>query len=484
VTPAPTPPPPRSRLVVASVAAAVLLVGGGGAYLAAASGGSGDSGGGDAAPGSDGAPPALALDGYGTGTGTGTAAGIAVGEPNPYGSTYVASGTLPDGPKDAAVYRSEGKVTRAEVTRLAEALDVSGTPKLTDGSWTVGVTKDGSGAVLSVAQQAPGAWTFSRSTARSDDLCDGMKLCAGSGTAQSGDAVGAAVAKKAAAPVLKAVGQDSAKLDTSQVAGALRVVNATPEVGGLPTYGWTTGIQVGADGQVTGGSGNLKAPAKGDTYPVISAKETLKLVNEGTGDSSGAKGVGGCATSVPLQGEDGQSTPCAGASASATEVPVEGAEFGLAARSVNGAPVLVPSWLFEVRPQGATDTVTVAHPAVAPEYLTAPSTPTPTATPSGSGATVHKDVEVLGYTADGSDLTITYEGGVCGSYSRSVAETSGEVTVTVTHTYDADAICIMMAKVYHEKVQLKDPLDGRKVVGSDGRTVPKGSLELDIQPQR
>jgi len=49
-------------VVVASVAAAVLLAGGSGAYLAAAaSGGSGGS-----TPGS-GAPPALALDGYGAG---------------------------------------------------------------------------------------------------------------------------------------------------------------------------------------------------------------------------------------------------------------------------------------------------------------------------------------------------------------------------------------------------------------------------------
>ncbi|MFD0506598.1 hypothetical protein ACFQ0G_34980 [Streptomyces chiangmaiensis] len=54
----------RSRAAVASVATAVLLVGGGAAYLAAtASGTSGDS----AAPGGDGTPLALALDGYGDG---------------------------------------------------------------------------------------------------------------------------------------------------------------------------------------------------------------------------------------------------------------------------------------------------------------------------------------------------------------------------------------------------------------------------------
>ena len=92
-----------------------------------------------------------------------------------------------------------------------------------------------------------------------------------------------AVAKKAAAPVLKAVGQDDAKLDASQVMGAQRVVNADPVVGGLPTYGWTTGVTVSAQGEVVGGTGQLKAPVKSDTYPVLSAEKTLGLMNEAPG---------------------------------------------------------------------------------------------------------------------------------------------------------------------------------------------------------
>ncbi len=69
-------------------------------------------------------------------------------------------------------------------------------------------------------------------------------------------------AKKAAVPVLKALGQDDAKLDASELMGAVRVVNADPKVGGLPTYGWTTGVQVGPDGQVVGGNGQLKTPVE------------------------------------------------------------------------------------------------------------------------------------------------------------------------------------------------------------------------------
>lgn len=41
-------------------------------------------------------------------------------------------------------------------------------------------------------------------------------------------------AKKAAVPVLKALGQDDAKLDASELMGAVRVVNADPKVGACP----------------------------------------------------------------------------------------------------------------------------------------------------------------------------------------------------------------------------------------------------------
>ena len=80
--------------------------------------------------------------------------------------------------------------------------------------------------------------------------------------------------------------------------GAVRVVNADPVVGGLPTYGWTTGIQVGADGEVVGGSGQLKAPVKGDTYPVVRARRTLDQLNGAArrGRHRGS-GIGGCAES-------------------------------------------------------------------------------------------------------------------------------------------------------------------------------------------
>src|SRR5690606_37906230 len=163
----------------------------------------------------------------------------------------------------------------------------------------------GSGPTLRVDRAAPGSWTFSRNTPGTDN-CKGA-TCKPSGG--DGPVVSEAAARKAAAPVLKAAGQDDAKLDASRITGGKRVVNADPEVGGLPTYGWTTGVVVGASGEVVGANGRLAEPLKGDVYPTVSARKALDLMNAAPGESPRA-GIGGCATSVPLDG-DGQQEQCA-----------------------------------------------------------------------------------------------------------------------------------------------------------------------------
>ena len=486
----------HSPVAVVSVAAAVLLVGGGGAYFATtASEGGTDHSGTSGTPGGDGTPPPLALDGYSEGGGP----GIAVGEPNPYGATYHAAGKLPGGPDSAPVYWAKGEVTKAEVARLAKALQVSGTPTLTGEVWRVGPTTDASGPNLQVNKRAPGTWTFNR-YAPGTDNCKSATVCASDPASPSAHAVSEAVAKKAAAPVLKAVGQDDAKLDASQLMGAIRVVNADPEVGGLPTYGWTTGIQVSAQGEVTGGSGQLKAPVKGDTYPVIGAQKTLDLMN-GSGSAApggGRMGPGGCASPVPLKDKDEMPCEHATVTPSPEPVSVEKATFGLASHFVDGRQTLVPSWLFEVRTKGADDSFTVTHPAVDPRYLTSPgpSEPSPTETPSprptGPGdkptaAPKARDVHVVGYTVDGKKLTVNFWGGVCSGYAASADQGSDKVKVTVTDTPQQGKVCIMIAKVFHRTVQLDAPLGDRKVVGSDGKEIPKGKEAGDearsAQPQ-
>ncbi|MCW8382350.1 PT domain-containing protein [Streptomyces justiciae] len=479
----------RSPVLIASVAAAVLLVGGGGAYLATgAASGSGDGGTTSGAPGDD-TPPPLHLDGYGEGGGTG---GIAPGEPNPYGVTYQADGTLPDGPDSAPVYRATGEVTKDEVARLAEALGVAGTPVLEGKAWKVG-GQDAAGPSLQVNQLAPGTWTFHRYAPGTDD-CKSETVCASDPAAPAGDPVGEDVAKKAAAPVLKAVGQDDAKVDASQVMGAQRVVNADPVVGGLPTHGWTTGVTVNAQGEVVGGSGQLKAPVKGDTYPVVGAEKALELMNaRSAGDHR--MGIGGCASPVPLK--DRLEAPCGSSSGTpeaGTPVPpkqdtitVEKAVFGLAAQYVDARQTLVPSWLFQVKAAGAQDSFTVTYPAVDPKYIasatpsaepsgepTAPPSPRPTGPGSDepTAAPATRDVQVDGYTADGNELTVSFTGGVCADYKAAAVEGSDKVTVTVTETPWPDKVCIMIAKVYHQSVPLDEPLGDRKVVGSDGKEIP------------
>lgn len=468
----------HSPVAVASVAAAVLLVGGGGAYFAATASGGGSGRDHSASPGADGTPPPLALDGYTEG-GTG---GIAPGEPNPYGATYHADGKLPGGPDSAPVYAAKGKVTAAEVARLAKALDLTGTPKLTGETWKVGQDKDGSGPSLQVNQQAPGTWTFSR-YAPGTDNCKGA-VCTSDPGSPSSHAVSEAAAKKAAAPVLKALGQDDAKLDASELMGAVRVVNADPKVGGLPTYGWTTGVQVGTDGQVVGGNGQLKTPVKGDTYPVVSARRTLDLMNGAASlatSGGGRKGPGGCASAVPLKDRDEMPCDASTAVPKRESVAVEKAVFGLASHFVSGHQTLVPSWLFEVRPTGTDSAFTVTHPAVDPRYLASPGAtrvpaPTATPTPQPTVAPTSHDVKVQGYTVDGKDLTVSFTGGVCADYSASASESADKVTVTVTETPWQGKICILIAKVYEKTVHLDQPLGDRKVVGSDGKPIPEGKV--------
>ncbi|MEU6661465.1 hypothetical protein [Streptomyces sp. NPDC046821] len=469
----------RSPLTVASVAAAVLLVGGGGAYFAA----SADDGARGGSPASGGpTPPPLALDGHAAG-GTGSTSGIAPGEPDPYGTRYQAAGTLPSGPGDAPVYGTRGDVTSADVAALARALDAPGTPRLDHGAWKVGPAKDGSGPSLQVSQKAPGAWTYARYAPSANP-----KPASGNGS--SGDAVSEAAAKKAAAPVFKAVGQDDAKLDAGQLMGAVRVVNAEPRVGGLPTYGWTTGVQVGSDGQVVGGSGQLTKPVKGDTYPVISARKTLDQLNSAA-IGQGRVGIGGCASPVPLKDRDEAPCPAPPKAPSTQVTQVTGATFGLSAQFSQGRQILVPSWLFQVKAPGAREGYTVAHPAVDPKFLASPEAPGagPTEKPSprpsvrpGDPGTDTRDIRPEGYTVEGRTLTAHFTGGVCGTYAATASEHDGTVSLKITHTEKKGQICVMMAKFYTLKVTLDAPLDGRKVVDSQNRAVPHADGQRGYEP--
>ncbi|MGW0789438.1 hypothetical protein ACWD04_14545 [Streptomyces sp. NPDC002911] len=467
----------RSPLAVSSVAAAVLLAGGGAAYWASAASGDSGTDAGRAAFGKS-SPPLLTLDD--TDSSSAQPPGIAPGEPDPHGSVvvYRASGELPDGPGSAAVQRAAGTVTAAEVARLAKALGVRGTPRTDGAAWKVGSDGDGSGPVLKVIKQAPGTWTFARYASGGPDACESPKACSKDATPGSGTGTGSPVsekaAKAAAVPVLKAVGQDDAALDADQLMGSVRVVNADPVVGGLPTHGWSTGIQVGAGGEIVGGSGHLKGLEKGDSYPVTGAEDALEQLNA-EGRRTAMSGIGGCATPVPLDGDPiSPKTDChsEGGTPPATTVTVEKAEFGLAAQYADGEQILVPSWLFSVRPEEGGPGHTVVRVAVDPDHVAPESTrptPEPTKDPGGSSA------GLISYSADGRTLEVTFWGGVCSTYTARAVEDGSTVRVTVDESKpDPGKACIMIAKELTRTVTLDAPLDGRKVVDAgSGETVPR-----------
>ncbi|MDN3263568.1 hypothetical protein QWJ26_27905 [Streptomyces sp. CSDS2] len=458
-----------TAFVVSVATAAVLLVGSGGAYLAA--GGQGESTDDPAAPTGVRTPPPLALDGWtGPGTGTGTG-GIAPGEPDPSGARYVAAGELPEGPGSAPVYGPGAEVGRERVARLARALGMDGTPVAEGRSWRVG-GQDGFGPSLTVHRDAPGGWSYSRYAPGTDD-CRKVTVCSPAPGTPAGGPVSVAGAERAAKPVLEAAGLGGARTDASRVTGGGRVVTADPVVGGLPTYGWTTGLTVGRGGELLAGHGLLAAPVKGDTYPVLGAARTLELMNGAAGGGHRA-GIGGCASPVPLK--DRLEEPC-GASTGVPKrvrgtVTVDEAVFGLAAHSVGGRQTLVPSWLFRVRGAGGGEAVTVTHPAVDPAYL-APASASASPAPAPTGK--DRSGPVTSYSADGRRLSVRFPGGVCADYRVSARESGDRVTVTVTKAPWPDGMCVMIAKEHVKTVTLDAPLNGRTVTGADGREIPEAA---------
>ncbi|MEV0846903.1 hypothetical protein AB0J21_13685 [Streptomyces sp. NPDC049954] len=449
---------PRPRgglrpLATLSVVGVVLLAGGGTAAVLAAQHDGGGAGGapagrtstGPASPGGSSAPP-LALDAVDSpapSAGSGSA-GIAPGEPDPDGVRYRADGPLPKGPASAPVYRSSGTVARGDVLRLAKALGVEGSARAEGGDWRIGPANDGSGPALRVSRQAPGSWTYLARPGAGGDNCPRAKPCSPS---PGGTPVSAAATRAAAAPVLKALGQGAARTRAERLRGAVREVEADPVLDGLPTRGWSTLLQVAPDGTVSGGSGKLLEPVKGPRYPVGSAQQALDRLNAG-GPGAGTGGP--------------------------SSVPVESARFGLSVRSEKGRPVLVPSWLFDVRPSGAGQLVTLAGTAVDAKYLE-PGGGQRMA-PGGPGSTGPGErtraVRPQSYTADGRRLTVRFTGGVCASYRAFAHEEKGRVRVSVVEHSRPGKVCVLLAEELSRTVTLERPAGERTVVDHEGRTVP------------
>ncbi|MEU5978635.1 hypothetical protein [Streptomyces sp. NPDC047315] len=486
----------RSPWLISLVAAALVAGAGGGAYLVAADSGQGGdaertgrSHGGDL--------PKLPVHQTVPPPGTDGAGGGLL-------ELRADADALPKGPAKAPAYRAGAAPTSQDVTALARALGLKDAPRKAAGSWLVGSEENAS---LRVEPTAPGQWTYSAAGVRkgSDDCGKGL-TCGGSVAPPQGitiDPVSEKRAKDAAAPLLKAVGQQGAAVDADETLGASRTVVADPVVGGLPTYGWTTRVEVGADGGVTSASGWLSRPTEGESYPLLSAAAALKQANEqndaapapkdgkkcgpqtqGPPDPADPCGVSACATAVPLAGKraQGGSAECPPAQfAPPQRLEVRGTVLGLSAvRQPNGAD-LVPTWLFGVAPEGARKPVsTLPYVAVEPKYLTVAG-PAPEASqepveqppkePRG-----HSMVQSYRTDRDGRTMTVTFMGGVCTPYTAKAVEKGDQVRVTVTAgPQDSGRVCIQVAKEQTVRVTLDRPLGDREVVDeASGLPVPRG----------
>ncbi|MEV6110872.1 hypothetical protein AB0M28_40195 [Streptomyces sp. NPDC051940] len=493
----------RVPVLAAAVALGVMLAGGGVAYTAAQTGG--DSGreasrSDDAAPRDETPPPVLELTPYGTG---------AVSQWP--GVPLRATGELPsDGPESAPVYGATAAVTQEAVARLAEEFGLAGQPRREGDAWLVGAAGDGQGPLLRVAVTAPGAWSYTTYAAGSGgDLdcvapevqgegCPSSDGCSETKCVDGLPPVSERAAKEAAAGVLRAQGYREAAYDASRTYGSLRTVEADPVVGGLPTAGWRTRLQVDHDGKVALASGQLTTPAERETYPVVGAEETLRALNKARAQWAKLGSAPDCATAVPYgsdgsvgsgggsdavlgkDGEVGEVQPCP--PVKQAPLAVTGAEFGLsAARTAAGQQLLVPSWLYEVSGHGV-----IAYPAVAPRYVreapAATPTPSPTPTPGAPGtgrpsdpSKVRHAVAVTSYAASGNEVKVTFWGGVCTAYSASAEESGTSVTVRVVGEDEPGKVCIELAKEFTLTVKLERPLGERAVIdGATGKRVPRG----------
>ncbi|WP_333769678.1 hypothetical protein [Streptomyces sp. IBSBF 2435] len=498
--------PPRGRrLTVALVAAAVLAAAGGGAYWAVSADGGGKTV--SSRPGPSSSGPAAAPPGQ-------VAAGPADGD-------YRLTGTLPkNGPKSAPLYRPDSGADRAAVGRLAALLGLPGPVVDDHGSWRVGAA-DGTGPALLASQAAPGTWSYARngqgvpgaatmvppalpkvpppSAGGAADGGPASQKATGSAPGTGTPPVPEQQAETAAAPVLAELGLSDARIDATRTAASIRTVTADPVVGGLPTHGWDTGLDVDPNGRLVGGHGRLSALAKGESYSVISADQAFKELSSARvmrpdsckvpmpGSGAARQPGGNAASSAAPPTVPGQdktlphSLPCVAPQAPPTDIT--GAEFGLATQFAPGGDALTPAWLFTAVPQGAAQGSVIAQQAVNPADLggsgggsEAPGgpSPVPPATPPAADG-AHR-ATVSGYRLQGSSLTLTFWGGICQTYTASAAETGGQVRVSVTgRDKTPGAPCAAVLKAQTVSVRLDRPLGGRTVVDAASGAAVRGS---------
>jgi hypothetical protein len=239
------------------------------------------------------APPKLLI---GTGSSGGAAAGpmIAAGAVPASGAPvaqlpahigmfggFVLTGTLPDTPTHAPIYVwQEAKAAQADVTRLASALGLTGTPVRHAYGWELST----SAGDLRVRDGGGEEWSYDRADAIACpsyqidvDNPDGAETgvaCAFSSADTQAPPQGPdeATTKTAAASLLSALGvSGDEQFDVGVPASTLTIA---PQVDGMPTTGIETNVDVDARG-IRAASGRLDAPTASTVYPLQTAKEAF-----------------------------------------------------------------------------------------------------------------------------------------------------------------------------------------------------------------
>ncbi|NKY15393.1 hypothetical protein, partial [Streptomyces somaliensis] len=399
----------------------------------------------------------------------GTPPGIAPGEPDPSGDErYRVGVALPKAPETAHAYRAQGGATAADAARLAKALGFAGAPVKGPVGWRVGPEKDGSGPSLSVYES--GDWRYEARGPSTDD-CRPGKQCGADPTA--GPPVSDEAARRAAAPLMKALGLTDAAV-SSEARGPVRLVTADPRVGGLPTRSWETRFTVDAGGGVAVAEGRLARLARGNAYPVISAEQAVRELNETVRAQWPKGGTGDCATSVPLDGVGVRTADRPGAEPSGpceprTDLPkrpreavttIRTAVLGLSSTAGRTGETLVPTWLFDGEQDGRP--YRFAYPAVPLERLF------PEAEPS--------DLRVVPHTKRDRRLEVAFTGGACSAYLVRVEETAEQVRLRRFEIPDGSGrVCAAIALPVNAVVELDGPVGDRAVVdAATGRPLPKG----------
>ena len=247
----------------------------------------------NSATGSGGTPPKLLI---GTGSSSGNAAApmaAAAGTVQHGGEMmirggfggYTLSGTLPTAPTHAAIWTwQSGKASESDVTKLASTLGLTGTPKRHAYGWELTT----SAGELRVRDGDGEQWSYNRADAASCpsyqtdvDNADGASVGYGCAVAPATPGTAntpvqgpdEATTKAAAASLLSKLGVNgSEQFNASSPTSTLTVA---PQVGGMPTQGIETNVDVDAQG-IRAATGRLVAPKASTDYPLQTAKDAFK----------------------------------------------------------------------------------------------------------------------------------------------------------------------------------------------------------------